>query len=217
MTLATTLPFTQSELALIRQIHDHRTVVLKDKLVKLFTGETSRVYVEGRSDVTTAPQYAQILLRPIVRQLVATNDPRSPVIIGIPTAGTGLAGCVAGSYRIARQNHTIGWQVMRERKKEHGDDADWVSGNPDHNRFRYCTIENTVTSGASLLNALTHLATDGYAPERMVHYVLVDREAGGVDRVRAAGYDVRPIYTLSRILAGFISLGLYSEAQLSQV
>jgi orotate phosphoribosyltransferase len=107
--------------------------------------------------------------------------------------------------------------VMREKKKTHGANMLWVDGAPQPNDYRYCTVENVVTSGQSIEEAKVRLAEDGYPIADMIDYVLVDRQQGGVERLRSLGYTVEPLFYLGDIAFVYGELELWTPEQVRNV
>ncbi|MFM2339725.1 MAG: hypothetical protein RLZZ360_361 [Candidatus Parcubacteria bacterium] len=97
--------------------------------------------------------------------------------------------------------HRLGYRIMREKLKEtHGATGQrgyWVNGRPNPEHHIYFTIENVVTSGGSLLEALERLeSNDGYDVKAMTHFVFMDRQQGEVTHLRHEGYTIHSFFEL---------------------
>ena len=79
---------------------------------------------------------------------------------------------------------------VRSEAKEHGT-GKRIEGNLPAAGGKVALVEDAITSGGSLLGAIEAVEAEGCKVARVV--VLVDRRQGGVDRLRAKGYDVHAL------------------------
>ncbi len=209
--------FGVEEVEIIRAMAHFQTLVWTDKPFRLKSGIDSNVYFFGRQDLTDHPQYVKLCGKYLGRQVCEyfhdIGDTRRPIVIGVPTAGNGYAASVT-HYEAMPQLKVAapGFRVMREKLKEsHGATAQrgyWVNGRPNEETECYATIENVVTSGASDLDAIERLESDGYPTKKMPHFVYMDRQQGGVKKISAAGYIVKPLFRLLDTTWAFMTLGI---------
>jgi orotate phosphoribosyltransferase len=125
-----------------------------------------------------------------------------PCLIAIPTAATAIAVAAslcsvehhtcAISVPFCDEHHHTRYpllaRVMREGRKEHGANRGWVNGKPSPNHT-YWLFDNVVTEGGSIFDALSKLDQDGYQTANMPILVVVDRERGGFNTLRAQGFE----------------------------
>jgi len=76
---------------------------------------------------------------------------------------------------------------------------------------RVVVLDDVVTTGKSKLDAIAPLQAAGLRVEDIV--VLVDREQGGAQQLRAAGYRVYSVLTLSQIMDVLARCGCISAEQ----
>ncbi len=172
-------------------------ITWSDIPITLKDGSTSRIYVNGRNDLTEAPETLRRIGRFVGKRLqkfAESLDMHAKLcLIGLPTAATPIASAVGLECGIATR-------VMREvRKQSHGMHGRWVEGDPAA-PYAYCTIDNVVTAGTTKREKFAQLAEDGYDPMQMIHVILVDRGQGAVEALRQEGYRVLVIFELSDIL-----------------
>jgi uridine monophosphate synthetase len=173
----------------------------------------SQVYVFGREDITDAPQFGRQLGSVIAHFALDQLDPpagQNVCAIGIPTAGTALAAAASLSGSL------ISYRIMREAKKDYGAHRNWVNGtyNPES---LYFTIDNVITDGASKLEAIGRLEEDGYPAKAMLHLSLIDRQQGGIQNLRDAGYRAEAIFNLLDLAWAFGELGLWNKERVHAV
>lgn len=201
----------QIEVLLLFKMFEHKSIGFDvDPIFELknLAGK-SHAYAEFREDLTKDPKYgfyAGGVIASAIEELLLPNT--KPVIIGIPTAGNGLAAaCSFASYNLG-QRKTIGYAFGRTEPKGHGSRKGmYVEGNPQASE-QYFTIDNATTTGGSFLKYLKHMEKQGYPVRTMDHLVFVDRELGGVEYVRDHGFNVHVIYTIREVAYVFMVLGL---------
>ena len=190
------------------------TVRWSDKPFKLKSSINSRVYVFGRDDVTDNPSLGRCVGHEIVRAaqeyLQSDAGGRQICAIGIPTAGTAFAAA-------ASLWGNCSYRIMRESKKAYGAHQTWVNGRPDLNRHVYFTVDNVITDGASKLEAIEHLIEDGYPAPEMLHLTFIDRQQGGLEKLRAQGYRAEAVFNLLDLVWAFGELGLWDKDRVKAV
>lgn len=174
----------------------------------------SHIYFYGREDVTDNPALSRVCGELITRHLIPLmeGDARKPILIGVPTAANGFAASVMTSTDTSPGDHSFAYRVMREKLKEghgaKGHQGTWVNGAPNSEEHWYATIENVVTSGKSLLDALVRMGSDGYPVMPMPHLVFLDREQGGVKMLRDKGHNIVTLFGLLDTVWAFKELGI---------
>ncbi len=146
--------------------------------VVLASGRVSDFYVDARL-TTLHPEGAWLVASLVLDRL-------APEVVGVggPIAGADpiVGAVVALSWR--RERPLLGFQVRKE-PKGHGRGL-WIEGRDNlPEGAPVCIVEDTVTTGGSLLRAVERAAGSGL---RVVQCIaVVDREEGGADRLAEAG------------------------------
>ena len=163
--------------------------ILKERSVRfgnftLASGKQSDLYVDCRL-TTLHPEGADL----IARLLLARLRPEV-VAVGGPMSGADpIAGAVAAvSWREGAPRLAF---MVRKQVKAHGTRA-WVEGRnnlPDG--APVCVVEDTVTTGGSLIEALKRVEDSGLVVAQVV--TVVDRSEGAVERLAAAGYTLESL------------------------
>ena len=119
---------------------------------------------------------------PLIGALVHAAVPAGATAIGGPTMGADpIAAAVA--YHSAGTPHPIPWFSVRKTAKEHGARR-WLEGSVEPGD-RVVVVEDVITSGGSIIDAVRKCREEGLRVLRAV--VLVDREEqGGRAAVEAA-------------------------------
>ena len=209
--------FDTDDLELLSMMVRYGFIRRSDQPFKLKSEIFSKVYVFGREDVTDYPNLEwQLGLR--IAQIVQENsqyDDKQPCLIGIPTAGTALAqaaSMVSFKNKIIVNGKFICHRIMREKLKKHGAHKEWVNGNPKPNRHTYWTIDNVVTNADSKFEANDRLSKNGYPVETMPSFILVDRQQGGVEKMKKAGFKrIIVAYYLLDLTFAFGEIGLWPK------
>ena len=167
------------------------------KQFRLASGRLSDYYIECSATTTHGPAM------PLVGQVVHARVPAGAVAIGGPTMGADpIAAAVA--YYSARSANPLSWFSVRKTAKEHGARR-WLEGSAQPGDG-VVIVEDVITSGGSVINAVRKCAEEGLRVLRAV--VLVDRgEDGGRSRVEKTladvGADFAAIFTRSQIERGW--------------
>lgn len=165
-------PETQAKVA--GAIWDAR--LLKFQETRLKSGVMSPFYLDLRKAQSHPVEFATII--DAYAEMLSDTDP-GVFIAGIPEAATSLAS--ATGYKLGRK-------LLQPRKviKDHGTgssiEGDFSEGD------RVILIDDLITKGDSKLEAIKQVEDAGLVVEKF--FVLVDREQGGVQMVRDAGYNI---------------------------
>ena len=160
---------------------------------RLASGRTSDYYIECAL-TTTNP--AAI---PLIGALVHARLPTAAVAVGGPTMGADpIAAAVA--FHSAATAHPVAWFSVRKAAKEHGATR-WLEGSARPGDA-VAVVEDVITSGGSLIEAVRKCHAEGLRVLRAV--VLVDREEdGGRARVEKAlgevGADFEALFTRGQL------------------
>ncbi len=158
----------------------------------LTSGRRSPYYFDGRL-VTLDPQGARL----VGRALLALARQDGATKIGGPTLGADPMVTAAALSSALDGGAGLSAFIVRKQPKDHGTGG-WCAGPAPEPGERVAVVDDTLTSGGSLLEAAERVAEVG--AEIVGIYVLLDREEGGRERLEAAGYPVRALYRRSELL-----------------
>ncbi len=158
----------------------------------LSSGAKSDYYIDARPATMSAPGQ-----RLIGRLGLAAIDGRSWNVV---TVGGLTLGADPVAYAIAhassREGRDIDAFTVRKQAKSHGTgrrvEGNLMAGND------VVVIEDVLTTGGSALDAIRAVEAEGARVLGVL--TLVDREAGGSDRLAAEGYAVAALFTVSELL-----------------
>ena len=223
--------YTEADLDLLRAMHRVGFVKYSDEPFKLKSGIMSNVYVFGREDFTDNPDFADRLGRKLADVVYANIfDERQPCLIGLPTAGTGLAAAASqASLYMSRERPLvemdlrplIAYRIMREQLKAHGSGqhrGTWVNGRPDLLRHQYWIVDNVATDGKTKIENAPRLIEDGYPAHQMPVLICVDRQQGAIKRLRDEGFErIHVAYELLDITFAFGEMDLWPKSAVAAV
>lgn len=128
------------------------------------------------------------------------------LIAGVPEAATPIAGAVG---------YATGRALVQPRKvvKEHGTknsiEGDFNEGD------KVVLIDDLITKGDSKLEVIEQVEDAGLEVEKFI--VLVDREQGGMETVRNAGYDIQAGLSITALIDTLYSRCKIESAQREQI
>jgi orotate phosphoribosyltransferase len=159
----------------------------------LSSGRRSSYYFDCR--VTTCfPDAMPLVGRAFVAEFRRVGTaPRS--VGGMTMGADPIASAIA--YYSLGDGPALGAFTVRKERKPHGTRR-WIEGCAE---APLAVVDDVVTSGGSVLRALERIREEGLAIAHVV--VLVDREEGGMDAIRAAapGTPVSAIFTKTELEA----------------
>ncbi len=167
----------------------------EEPVFKLVSGRRSRFYVNCKP--TTLSPRGMFLAGHLVLD----------AIVGAGVTGVGGltfgADPIAVATAFASELKGISIQAfsIRKTRKDHGV-IRWVEGDMVEGD-RVAIIDDVATTGGSTLKAIERARSEGL--EVMKAVVLVDREEGGLDRIREAVSDATAIITRSELMAAWSS------------
>jgi orotate phosphoribosyltransferase len=174
---------THEELALALREHAY----LEGDFV-LRSGRRSRYYLD-KYRFETRPD----LLAPLGEQIaaaVAEHEPEATLLAGPELGAVALA--AAGSLASG-----LPFLIVRKAAKDYGT-SNRVEGVYAEGEV-VCVVEDVVTSGGALVEAVDALREAGLTVRTAI--CIVDREEGGVDALARHGVGLRPIFRASDLLA----------------
>lgn len=188
--------FTEDDLALVSLMASCKFVDYREEPFMLRSGIESHVYVFGREDLTDNPHLEWQTGRKIAKVILEEHTKlgetdKTPCLVGIPVAGTALAQAASmvsfAEEMLAPSGRPICHRIMRETLKEYGAHRKWVQGDPSPEHV-YWSVDNAVTDGRSKFVAAEKFAESGYPSLEMPSLIFVDRQQGGVRRMKERGF-----------------------------
>jgi len=154
----------------------------------LSSGTTSSYYIDCRM-VTLSPDGLALVARLLLESLPAGIE----AVGGPPRAADPLA--VGMCLLSGDAERPLPAFMVRKEPKGHGT-GKRVEG-PVREGMRVALVEDAVTSGGSLLEAISAVEDAGMTVGAV--RCIVDREAGGLDAMRARGLDAQVLFTASEL------------------
>ncbi len=160
--------------------------------VVLASGRESDFYVDARQTTLHAEGSA------VIAKLILARLAPGVVGVGGPVTGADpIAGAVAALSHL--QGRPVHGFMVRKEPKGHGLKL-WVEGRANlPEGSKVCLVEDTVTTGGSLIRAIERVEEDGLLVAQVI--VVVDREEGARERLADAGYEMEAL-TGRRALLG---------------
>ena len=170
--------------------------ILKEKSVKIGTftlasGKQSNFYIDARH--TTLHAEGSLLIARLIYQQLDTH------IIGVGGPVTG-ADPIAGAVALYSQTQgkAVHGFMVRKKPKGHGG-KHWIEGLQNiPPGSAICIVEDTVTTGGSLLTAIQKCEEAGLVVSQCI--AVVDREEGAAENIRQAGYPFTALTTKEELL-----------------
>jgi orotate phosphoribosyltransferase len=163
--------------------------ILRERSVRhgrftLASGAESDLYVDARQ-TTLSPEGAAVIADLILDRL-------QPGVTGVGGPVTGadpITGAVA--LRSWQRDRPVQGFMVRKQPKEHGagNRIEGRAGLPDGSQV--CMIEDTVTTGGSLLDAIAAVEAAGLQVVQVI--CVVDRDEGAAERFTKAGYTLESL------------------------
>ena len=163
--------------------------ILKQRSVRfgsfvLASGRESDLYVDARQ-TTLSAEGASLIARMVLDRL-------APGVVGVGGPVTGADPITGAVVALSwMENRPVHGFMVRKEPKDHG------AGNQVEGRggladsAKVCMIEDTVTTGGSLLKAIEAVEAHGLEVVQVI--CVVDRQEGAAERCAAAGYKLEPL------------------------
>jgi orotate phosphoribosyltransferase len=87
--------------------------------------------------------------------------------------------------------------IIRKEPKKHGTQK-FVEGPALPGGSKVAVVDDVVTTGSSLVKSIERLRNEGYEPIQVV--AILDREEGGSEKLKEAGYELESIFTRADLL-----------------
>ena len=158
----------------------------RDQEFTLASGRKSRFYIDAR--LTTLHPEGAKLVGDIIYSLLEGTDVEA--VGGMATAAIPMVTAVA--LVSADRPRALPAFYVREQAKEHGTQRAIEGPFPSQRGAKVAMLEDTITTGGSLLRAIQQVEAEGAVVAKVV--VLVDRREGGCEKLRSMGYDVTALF-----------------------
>lgn len=157
----------------------------------LASGKKSSYYIDARL-TTLHPAGLSLVAEIMFAEITKDSDISS---VGGPTMGADpiVGALIALSHA---QKKPLNGFLVRKQEKQHGT-GKLIEGNLKEGD-RVAIVEDVVTSGGSLLKAADAVENQGGVIKKV--FVIVDREEGAEEKIRARGYDFYSIFKISELL-----------------
>ena len=177
-------------------LHAQLLGLLRDLSVRrgtftLASGRQSDFYVDARQTALNA-RGAFLIGRLILDRL----RPDVIAVGGMTLGADPIASSVAAlSTTVGRPVHGF---IIRKEPKGHGVGRYLVGDGNLAPGSKVCMVEDTTTTGGSLLKAIAHTREAGYDVVQVM--TLVDREEGAADNLASAGFSLEALATRTQLL-----------------
>ena len=174
---------------------------------QLASGAWSDTYFDSKL-TTTTPEGA-VLLGKLIYKLLENTDVEA---IGGP-AHSAIPIATAAAIASNDEGRSLPSFYVREEKKEHGTKKLIEGSFPRDAHAKVAITDDVVTSGGSIIKAID-AAKDAGAIVSVV-LVVIDRHAGGCEKLRADGYNVVTLFEMGA--DGYLSISNETVNQLAEV
>lgn len=160
----------------------------------LVSGARSSYYIDGKL-ASLSPRGARLIADAILSEVEALDREGSRVdaVGGMDMGATPIAGAVAYASEVAGQ--PIPTFVVRKEAKTHGTQKR-IEG-PMPNGARVVLVDDTVTSGGSILQAID--AAEEAGCEVVLAISVVDRNQGAREKMQARGIRYQPLVKIEEL------------------
>ena len=176
---------------LVQMLYDKSFVYSKEPVYKLASGRQSHFYVNCRP-VTLDPK-GMFLVGHLVFDCIKDLDVHG---VGGLTFGADPV-AVATAFVSYLKGKPLKAFSIRKTQKDHGI-VKWVEGDLKRGE-RIIIVEDVVTTGGSTIKAVERARTEGLDVVKAV--VLVDRQEGGLEAVKAHVASVEAIVTIEELMS----------------
>ncbi len=166
------------------------------KEVVLASGKKSDFYIDCRQ--TTLHPEGAYLVGKILCAMIKESGLQIEAVGG-PTMG---ADPIATAISIIShlEGNPLPAFIVRKEPKKHGL-GQWIEGKKNLEKgANVAIVEDVVTTGGSSLQAVKRIEEEGL--KVVAVFAVVDREEGGAEKIREAGYEFKAIFTKRDVVGG---------------
>lgn len=167
-----------------------RTKALRVGKITLSSGKVSDYYVDAR-EVVLDPEGAYLTGRLLLDMI----DPEAVAVAGMTLGADPIVTSISVVGHI--EGRDLSALIIRKEPKKHGTQK-FVEGPALPEGSKVAVIDDVVTTGSSLLKSIERLRAEGYEPIQVV--AILDREEGGSERLKEAGYRLESIFTRADLM-----------------
>lgn len=161
----------------------------------LTSGKTSDFYIDGKKTILSGDMVVHVGMS-LFNMIEQSGLPIS-VVAGMTLGADPLITATSMmGYLCGRPLSQI---IIRKEAKGHGTMQYLEKGADAQPGTSVALLEDVVTTGGTLFKSIDRIKADGFNVGLIL--VIVDREEGGCDALRNAGYDVRSVYTRTELLS----------------
>ncbi|MEK7842418.1 MAG: orotate phosphoribosyltransferase [Deltaproteobacteria bacterium] len=164
------------------------------KEVTLASGRKSDFYIDCRQ--TTLHPEGAYLVGKILCDMIKESGLQIEAVGG-PTMG---ADPIATAISVIShlEGNPLPAFIVRKEPKKHGL-GQWIEGKKNlENGANVAIVEDVVTTGGSSLQAVKRVEEEGL--KVVAVFAMVDREEGGSEKIREAGYEFKAIFTKKDVI-----------------
>jgi len=167
---------------LSKQLHDIKAIKFGEFTLK--SGKKSSYYL----DLRTIISYPKLLqdIASIITSKVSGNIQR---VCGVPYAALPIATAVSLQTNIP--------QIIKRKEAKGYGTKKLIEGEFNTND-EILLLEDVITSGISLIQTITELESEGLRIGKII--TIVDREEGGMDKIKSMGYDIESLLTITELM-----------------
>lgn len=162
----------------------------------LTSGRTSDFYVDGKQ--TTLDAEGSYLCGRLIYKIIADTRPAIGAVGGMTLGADPLVTAVSlVSYL---EKNSIPAFIVRKEAKGHGTGA-YIEGQSNIPAGAVVALlEDVVTTGGTLLKVIERVESQGYKVGLVI--TVVDRQEGGAETLKKAGYPLKAIFTKTELVDG---------------
>jgi len=161
----------------------------------LSSGRESDFYVDGKQ--TTLDAEGACLCGKLIFDLIKACDQDIAAVGGMTLGADPLV--TAASMVSYLEGTPIPAFIVRKESKKHGTEA-YIEGQSNMPDGCYVALlEDVVTTGGTLVKVIDRVEKQGYKVGLIV--TVVDRQEGGKEALKEAGYEMKAIFTREELLA----------------
>lgn len=161
-----------------------RTRALRVGKITLSSGKESDYYVDAR-EVVLDPEGAYLTGKLLLDMI----DQKAVAVAGMTLGADPIVTAISVVGHLAGRD--LSALIIRKEPKKHGTKK-FVEGPALPEGAKVAVVDDVVTTGSSLIKSIERLRAEGYEPIQVV--AILDREEGGSEKLKAAGYDLESIF-----------------------